>query len=352
MKFLVLLSAALAVASSTMNTVSAEIESVNGITLPARSRHPLSEQRRSAMMEEFYRQNPNEKRTSSHHSRRGSRKACKAKTSKAQQSSNPPKNQNTDKPKVSSSHKNPTSSSSSSSSSNQSSGKTTEGKSDSSSSSSSTSISIGKGLFGLTSNNCGSSGATESLPNGQQWFLNCGIDQGGWKPPTVKLDQLKIADPDEAVKGAFKPCKDLVWAFKQASQTHNVPATVLMSFAMQESTCRPWVTGGNGEQGLMQITQDKCGGAPNGDCKDVYFNVNAGAKYFKQQLDANNGNVLLALGQYNGWYEGLTVSKATQPARQGNCHAQQNLDYLFQLLNGWFLGKEAYSMGKYQNVRC
>ena len=37
---------------------------------------------------------------------------------------------------------------------------------------------------------------------------------------------------------------------------------------MQESGCNPNAVGGAGEQGLMQITKDKCGGAPGGNCQD------------------------------------------------------------------------------------
>ena len=43
---------------------------------------------------------------------------------------------------------------------------------------------------------------------------------------------------------------------------------MLAAFAMQESSCNPNTVGGAGEQGLMQLTKDKCGDAPNGDCKD------------------------------------------------------------------------------------
>lgn len=37
---------------------------------------------------------------------------------------------------------------------------------------------------------------------------------------------------------------------------------------MQESSCNPETVGGAGEQGLMQITKDKCNGAPGGNCRD------------------------------------------------------------------------------------
>jgi membrane-bound lytic murein transglycosylase MltF len=47
-----------------------------------------------------------------------------------------------------------------------------------------------------------------------------------------------------------------------------VASIFLASFAMQESGCNADLQGGNGEQGMMQITPDKCGGAPDGDCKD------------------------------------------------------------------------------------
>ena len=43
---------------------------------------------------------------------------------------------------------------------------------------------------------------------------------------------------------------------------------MLAAFAMQESTCNADTVGANGEQGLMQLTADKCGGAPGGNCKD------------------------------------------------------------------------------------
>ena len=47
----------------------------------------------------------------------------------------------------------------------------------------------------------------------------------------------------------------------------------------------------------MQITHDKCTAGIN--CSDPDYNIRTGAKYFKDRLDANGGNLLLALGQYN-----------------------------------------------------
>lgn len=43
----------------------------------------------------------------------------------------------------------------------------------------------------------------------------------------------------------------------------------------------------------------------------------------------------------------MTVADATRAASQGNCFAQNNLDYLYQTVNGWMQGKEGYSIGQY-----
>lgn len=44
---------------------------------------------------------------------------------------------------------------------------------------------------------------------------------------------------------------------------------MMVSFALQESSCNPETVGGAGEQGLLQLTKDKCIDAPNGNCRDV-----------------------------------------------------------------------------------
>ena len=93
---------------------------------------------------------------------------------------------------------------------------------------------------------------------------------------------------------------------------------------MQESSCNPSAVGGAGEQGLMQITRDKCKGAPNGNCKDIVsflihgfrfthqlychqdFNIRTGAEFFAATLASNGGDVFSTIGEYNGWEPGMT----------------------------------------------
>jgi len=86
---------------------------------------------------------------------------------------------------------------------------------------------------------------------------------------------------------------------------------------MQESTCNPKTIGGGGEQGMFQLSEDKCHSAPGGDCKNVVrynksvvimllphlsslqdYNMSTAAKYIKNSIKDSGGNFLLALGKY------------------------------------------------------
>jgi len=216
------------------------------------------------------------------------------------------------------------------------------------------------GLLEATSPKCGASGATKGItatsgPNGAQSWLNCGVDGSGWQPPPVTVDQLIVADLDQAITEPgtpFKACAPYISLFKQYGAEFNIPPILIASIAMQESTCNPHAVGGAGEQGLMQITKDKCGGAPGGDCQNPDYNIKTGASFFSSLLKDNNDNVLTTIGQYNGWKIGLTVAEATAAAHTSCCRCQQNLDYLQDLLNGWIMNIDptAQNLGQYHNL--
>ncbi|KAI8993036.1 lysozyme-like domain-containing protein [Trametes punicea] len=237
-------------------------------------------------------------------------------------------------------------------------------KSSSGSNSGSLSQSLGtvSGLIKITSSSCGSPGATEEItpthgPNGNIDWLNCGVEDGGWNPPMVKVSDIVSVDLQDAVKDAnspFKSCEPYIDLFTQYANQHGIPPILIASIAMQESSCDPNTVGGAGEQGLMQITKDKCGGAPNGNCKDPDFNIRTGTAFFAQTLDDNGGSLLLTLGNYNGWPKHMTYAQATAAASSSCCRCQNNLDYLMQTLNGWVLNKDPYTsvprIGKYFNL--
>lgn len=212
------------------------------------------------------------------------------------------------------------------------------------------------------SGNCGGSRATSqtttvSGPNGHIDWLNCGLNAGGWTPPFIRVQDLVTKSLSGALanpSSPFKACASFIGLFEKYGNEYGLPAIMLASFAMQESSCNPNTVGGGGEQGLMQITREKCGGAPGGNCKDPEFNIRTGARYFADTLRGNNGDVLVSIGQYNGWSRGLTYAKATAAAHSGCCRCQNNVDYLHQFVNGWLQNINAYDnnfrLGKYFNL--
>lgn len=210
--------------------------------------------------------------------------------------------------------------------------------------------------------NCGNPGATSETtkttgPNGSLDWLNCGVESGGWHPPQVRVEDLIFKDLDSALNDPntpFRPCRQFVHLFNRYGGEFGLPPILLASFAMQESSCRPDTVGGGGEQGLMQITREKCGGAPGGNCRDPEFNVRTAARYFANVLKDNGGNVLRSVGTYNGWAPGMTVASATRARHSGCCTCQNNLDYLHQFMNGWLQNLDARDqrrpLGRYFNL--
>jgi hypothetical protein len=101
--------------------------------------------------------------------------------------------------------------------------------------------------------------------------MNCGFEDAGWNPPYVRVQNLITVPLGVALKdpnSPFKACSAYIALFEKYGGIYGIPPIMLASFAMQESSCQPWTVGGAGEQGLMQITKDKCGGAPGGNCQD------------------------------------------------------------------------------------
>ncbi|RDX55089.1 lysozyme-like protein [Lentinus brumalis] len=216
------------------------------------------------------------------------------------------------------------------------------------------------GLIRITDSSCGSPGATQDItathgPNGNIDWFNCGVDAGGWRPPMVTVDDVVTVPLDQAVKESgspFKACAAYIDTFTKYANEHNIPPIIIASIAMQESSCNPHTVGGGGEQGLMQITKDKCGGAPGGNCQDIDYNIRTGVAFFANTLKENGGSLLKTIGNYNGWPDKMTIASATAAQHSDCCLCMNNLDYLQQTMNGWFLNKDPYKahMGKYFNL--
>jgi len=108
-------------------------------------------------------------------------------------------------------------------------------------------------------------------PNGSLDWMNCGFEGGGWNPPHVEIKDIITQPLSSALQkpdSPFQACGAYIWLFQKYGDIYGIPPIMMASFAMQESGCNPNTVGGGGEQGLMQITSEKCVGAPGGNCKD------------------------------------------------------------------------------------
>jgi membrane-bound lytic murein transglycosylase MltF len=80
-----------------------------------------------------------------------------------------------------------------------------------------------------------------------------------------------------------------------------VPAALLMAIGMQESGCNKGAVGSRGEQGIMQVAGNACDNQ-SGDCQEPWYNIHKGASILVEKMGGDpNGNIIEALGMYNGW---------------------------------------------------
>ncbi len=193
-------------------------------------------------------------------------------------------------------------------------------------------------------------GASPCGPNGSEKWLNRGIDGDGWEPPFLDVNSLEHISLEEYYNGIGSDCEPYDQYFQSSGQKYNIDPAILAFIAMLESSCNP--DAGSGTPGLMQCDPSNC---QNGEssCKyPVGDNVDCGAFVLREKLDTTNGNIVHALGSYNGWFtasddsglnggKGLTEGYPCSKEGQGN-GAPQNLDYLHDGLNGVFQGIDIY----------
>ncbi|KAG8886220.1 hypothetical protein FRB97_006223 [Tulasnella sp. 331] len=195
-------------------------------------------------------------------------------------------------------------------------------------------------------NNPSATTTKSSGPNGEESWFNCGLTGGGWTPPVMKLEQMVYVSAEDALamdNTPYGPCKSNLDKFNSYASKYNLPAIMLMSFAMQESTCNNNIQDPAGTIGMFQLAPENC---PSGvDCTDIDNNFEYACKLIIQYLSDANGNVVKMVGAYNGWYDNMTESEA----KKAPCDQQQNLDYLQQWANAWMQGTDGYSVGSIQN---
>ena len=182
----------------------------------------------------------------------------------------------------------------------------------------------------------------KTTANGEQATINRGIEEpGGWNPPMLAMADLHTISLEEFCR-TFKDAAKYQAFFAAAGKKYAINPTLLAAIAMEESHCDPGVSdSGNPANagGIMQIQgQDEKGST------DPATNILQGAHELRRHLDGAHGNVLEAVGLYNGWQKGLVVKTMIHPPWGG---ASMNLDYVHQVVNGWCQGLEGYDIGSF-----
>ena len=198
---------------------------------------------------------------------------------------------------------------------------------------------------------------TDQIPSSRsEDWLNSGIKGNGWTAPYLNFSTVLHVDRPTFYGHVGAPCKEYDQFFQVGGDGHGIDPVILAFIAMQESSCN--ADAGGPTPGLMQVS---CENYPNGVCTDsIQDNVNAGANYLRGRLDAANNNAIKAIGSYNGWFtagQGLNGNRGLTEgypcSAEGKSNGEpQNLNYLMQTLNGWFLGLDVYGdqnwIGKYK----
>lgn len=97
--------------------------------------------------------------------------------------------------------------------------------------------------------------------------------------------------------GSYAEALDRI--FTIASDTYNVPKTLLKAMAKAESNFRNDATSSAGAMGIMQLMPSTASSLGVTDAYDPEQNIMGGAKYISSLLEKYNGNLSYAIAAYN-----------------------------------------------------
>jgi soluble lytic murein transglycosylase-like protein len=130
----------------------------------------------------------------------------------------------------------------------------------------------------------------------QKQAENTGARLKPWGEVTVEAGpSFEAANPqcDALAESIATPLVD------GAAKEQGVDSKLLRAVIDQESGFHPCAISPKGAQGLMQLMPGTAAVFQVGDPFDPKENIQAGAKYLKQLLDKNGGDIAKALGAYN-----------------------------------------------------
>ena len=121
-----------------------------------------------------------------------------------------------------------------------------------------------------------------------------------------------------------KPSYDVL--IKEAAERHDLPESLIRAVIMTESAFDPLAVSSAGAQGLMQLMPALSDELGVSDAFDPRENIMAGAQYLSALLEAQKGNVALALASYNAGPGNVKRYKGIPPFRETRRYVTKIMD--------------------------
>lgn len=138
---------------------------------------------------------------------------------------------------------------------------------------------------------------------------------------------MGLVSTNESFRLPPKPPKptydDLI---KEAAARHGLPEALIRAVIMTESAFDPLAVSHAGAQGLMQLMPALANEMGVANVFDPRENIMAGAQYLKSLLEAQKGNVALALASYNAGPGNVKRYKGIPPFKETRRYVEKIMD--------------------------
>ncbi|MEW5569586.1 phage tail tape measure protein [Rossellomorea marisflavi] len=171
----------------------------------------------------------------------------------------------------------------------------------------------------------------KKILNEQAKALQNQIKVGAIKPTGVVTQSTATtysAPGDAKYSGKYS---DII---NQAAKKYGVSSSLIAGIIKAESGFNAGARSHAGAMGLMQLMPGTAAGLGVKNAYDPYQNIMGGTKYIKQMLNANNGNIQLALASYNAGLGNVRKYGGIPPFAETQKYVPKVIGYMNQFSNG------------------